>query len=93
MKSILAEEGNISKKWSLSWINYSQIIPILRKFSPFSKESMKVLKVKTVLNFDLFDTCASVDTLFEKSGNIKKNIKSKNIIFQRLPFFEKVKSV
>ena len=93
MKSILAEKGNISKKWSLSWINYSQIIPILRKFSPFSKESMKVLKVKTVLNFDLFDTCASVDTLFEKSGNIKKNIKSKNIIFQRLPFFEKVKSV
>ena len=93
MKSILVEKGNISKKWSLSWINYSQIIPILRKFSPFSKESMKVLKVKTVLNFDLFDTCASVDTLFEKSGNIKKNIKSKNIIFQRLPFFEKVKSV
>ena len=93
MKSILAEKGNISKKWSLSWINYSQIIPILRKFSPFSKESVKVLKVKTVLNFDLFDTCASVDTLFEKSGNIKKNIKSKNIIFQRLPFFEKVKSV
>ena len=54
---------------------------------------MKVMKVKKVSNFDLFDTCASVNTLFEKSGNIKENIKTKNVIFLRLPFSEKVKSV
>ena len=92
MKFILAENATFQRN-DLSWINYSQLIPILKKFSPFWKEGMKVMKVKKVSNFDLFDTCASVNTLFEKSGNIKENIKTKNVIFLRLPFSEKVKSV
>ena len=67
------------------------------------------MKVKNVSNFDLFDTCAPVDTwcheikneyiyyylrsLFEKSENIKENLKSKNIIFLRFALFEEIKSV
>ena len=67
------------------------------------------MKVQNLSNFDLFDTCAPADTwchemkneyiyyylrsLLEKSGNIKENLNSKNIIFLRFAFFEKIKSV
>ena len=63
------------------------------------KKSIKFQLVWYICHVDIFamkqemNRCYYSRPLFEKSESIKENIKSKNIIFLRLAFFEIVKSV